>query len=97
MDGWGRDVGAASWQLQGLQGFRLLPALCQVPVFATIHPSEYPRLAAAFETRQVASGEVILHQGDASGEMFLVAKGVADVLVEENGSPPVKAGSQANL
>ncbi|CAJ1411423.1 unnamed protein product [Effrenium voratum] len=82
-----QSVSCKKRTLEFQEGLKLVQ---DVPVFATIHPSEYPRLAAAFETRQVASGEVILHQGDASGEMFLVAKGVADVLVEENGSPPVK-------
>eukprot|EP00913_Durusdinium_trenchii_P034134 g31947.t1 len=51
----------------------------KISLFTKIHPSEYPRLAAAFSTRHCVPGEVIIQAGQSLSEMFLIADGVAQV------------------
>jgi len=65
------------------QGLSLIQS---IPLFANIHPSEYPRLAAAFTTRNCSKHEVIVKEGESISELFLVAEGVAHVLRTE-GTP----------
>lgn len=58
------------------QGLSLIQ---KISLFTKIHPSEYPRLAAAFSTRHCVPGEVIIQAGQSLSEMFLIADGVAQV------------------
>ncbi len=50
------------------QGLSLIQ---NIPLFANIHPSEYPRLAAAFTTRNCSKHEVIVKEGESISELSL--------------------------
>eukprot|EP00438_Fugacium_kawagutii_P024453 Skav202126 [mRNA] locus=scaffold1980:224830:255469:+ [translate_table: standard] len=49
------------------QGLSLIQ---NVPLFANMHPSEYPRLAAAFTTRNCVKDEVIVKEGECISELL---------------------------
>jgi len=63
----------------------------KVSIFSTLHPAEYPRLAAAFVSKTYHPGDVIIRQGEAGNEMFFIRRGNAEVLVQGgSGEEPVK-------
>jgi len=64
------------------EGLTLLP---KVPLFATLHPAEYPRLAAAFRSRTYSAGDTVIEQGTPGNELFIIQKGRAQVIVAVQG------------
>ena len=59
--------------------------LRKVPVFAEIEASQYPLIANYLRARTVTRGTDIIRQGQAGDSMFLIARGIANVLITDNG------------
>ena len=49
--------------------------LCQVPLFAGLAPEHLEALAAALQQRRYAPGEVIFHEDDPAGALFIIEEG----------------------
>lgn len=61
----------------------MISFLQTVPVFSSLAPADYPKLANAFTERIVTPGQHIIHQGEVGDEFFVIEKGTADVLVDD--------------
>ena len=51
--------------------------LTKVPIFETMEPYERSKLADAFTERKVSKDEMIIREGDAGNELFLLQEGKA--------------------
>ncbi|MCB1644868.1 MAG: cyclic nucleotide-binding domain-containing protein, partial [Pseudomonadales bacterium] len=59
--------------------------LAKVPVFAGIEPDQFSRIARHLRPHTVRRGTDIIRQGDAGDSLFLIARGIAQVLREDQG------------
>ena len=59
--------------------------LSKVPLFAEIDPAQYDVIAARLHSRTVPRGTDIIRQGQMGDSMFLIARGIANVSVTDNG------------
>ncbi len=57
--------------------------LRKVPVFAEIDDSHYPMIAGHLRPKTLATGTNIIKQGQSGDSMFLIARGIANVSVED--------------
>ena len=72
----------------------VLEFLCYVPIFSPLSIQEREQLADAFMTRQYATGEMIIREGDEGNHFFIVEQGSAQVY--KGGSPTRTACSNGN-
>lgn len=77
-------TGPAAHELRGLR-VELLQAL---PLFADLPSADLEGLLDRFRWEQVAEGDVLMEEGEESGDLFLVVQGLFEVSVE--GRPRVK-------
>mmetsp|Transcript_32194 Transcript_32194/g.68485 ORF Transcript_32194/g.68485 Transcript_32194/m.68485 type:complete len:873 (-) Transcript_32194:64-2682(-) len=54
----------------------------KVPIFSSILPADYPRVAAAFSKRNYMPGECVIQQGQPGSELFFIQEGRAAVLIQ---------------
>lgn len=66
----------------------LSETLSQVELFEGLEPDELDKIAAIFEERTVAAGEVVAKQGDAGDELFVIWEGLVEVVHEETPEDP---------
>lgn len=59
--------------------------LSKVPLFSELDASHYPLIAKNLRAKTVAAGTNIIKQGQSGDSMFLIARGIANVTVSENG------------
>jgi flavin reductase (DIM6/NTAB) family NADH-FMN oxidoreductase RutF len=59
--------------------------LADVPVFSSLPGEVRERMLAAGEEHSYAAGDVVVRQGDAGGELFVILEG--DVRLEQDGRP----------
>jgi uncharacterized membrane protein len=55
--------------------------LATIPIFETLSAGERESLAGDLKERLLAEGEAVFNQGDAGGEMYIVAEGAIDITV----------------
>ncbi|MFT7688593.1 MAG: CPA1 family monovalent cation:H+ antiporter [Candidatus Azotimanducaceae bacterium] len=60
--------------------------LGKVPLFAELDSDLYPLIAKYLRAKTVATGTNIIKQGQSGDSMFLIARGIANVTVSENGT-----------
>jgi putative ABC transport system ATP-binding protein len=61
--------------------------LRSVELFKKLTPAEIANIADRMRKRKYAPGDVVIRQGDAGEEFFLIARGSASVTVEKLGDP----------
>ncbi len=62
-----------------------LDLLREIPVFAELSPRELAAITRILYRRQYAEGEVIFHQGDPGGGMYIVVEGTVTITYEPTG------------
>src|SRR5262249_19366146 len=67
-------------RVRGLQNFLRLHS-----VFAALPTDALARIAEEFEPVEVAAGEIVIHQGDEPGPMYVVEEGRLRAFAEHNG------------
>ncbi|CAE7257329.1 for [Symbiodinium microadriaticum] len=67
-----------------------LVTLQNMPLFANLHPSEFPRLVAACESRTYSEGQHVIPQNQAPQELFFVLKGRAQLMEAADAPEPGK-------
>lgn len=60
--------------------------LSKVPLFAEIDSAQYEVIAAHLQSRTIPRGTDIIRQGQMGDSMFLIARGIANVSLTENGT-----------
>jgi uncharacterized membrane protein len=65
--------------------------LATIPIFETLSPGERESLAGDLKERLLAEGETVFKQGDAGGEMYIVAEGAIDITVGSGAAAVVVA------
>lgn len=76
------DTTLASQVTSGMAERRILK---QMPLFASLSPQQLTAVANRMKTREVQAGEVIVQQGQPRSDLFVVAEGLVDVRVTDNG------------
>lgn len=69
----------------GSKSARQLQMLREVPIFSHLSPASLRALLRETGTRRISAGEVLFHQGERQGEMFLLIKGTLMVEIETEG------------
>lgn len=59
-----------------------LEFVAHLPLFSSLSPSDYPKLAAAFTTRSYPPGDVVFKQGDVGDTFCIIQSGCAAVKVQ---------------
>ena len=57
--------------------------LRKVPMFKGLDPSDFDLVSSFFRAKTVPRGVAIIHQGDQGDSMFLIARGIANLLVQD--------------
>ncbi len=60
--------------------------LRKVPLFKGLAVSQFDEISKYFHAKTVSRGTAIIQQGQEGNSMFLIARGIANVLIEEDGS-----------
>lgn len=74
------------------QNLSLLDILKTVSLFAGFEPSEYERIIACVRPCRLATGEIIVHEGDNGESMYLVAEGKFEVWKRDTAGGRVTIG-----
>jgi CRP-like cAMP-binding protein len=85
-------VGGGRVILRSLRNSKV-DALSRVPLFAKSGRKELEFLAARTDEVDVEAGRTLIHQGTSSGSFYLLLDGEADIEVDGNVKPPLRAGS----
>ncbi|HEX2678712.1 MAG TPA: cyclic nucleotide-binding domain-containing protein [Polyangiales bacterium] len=64
-------------------------SLPKLPLFGELEPAVLTRLLGAFEARELKAGEYVVKQGDDGKEAFALARGVLNVVREDEARGPV--------
>ncbi len=59
--------------------------LRKVPMFASVDPEDFELVSSFFRAKTFPRGTPIIKQGDQGDSMFLIARGIANVLIEDKG------------
>ncbi|HEX5068197.1 MAG TPA: cyclic nucleotide-binding domain-containing protein [Myxococcota bacterium] len=79
----------------GVETMERLLALKKVPLFESLTLDQLDAVARLAEERDFRLGEVIVHEGDAGGELFLLLEGVVEVFQGREGGAREKLGEIA--
>ena len=58
-----------------------------IELFKQLTPSELANVADRMKKRRYGRDEIVIHQGDAGEEFFLIASGTASVITQQSGEP----------
>ncbi|HEY2734282.1 MAG TPA: cyclic nucleotide-binding domain-containing protein, partial [Polyangiales bacterium] len=67
------------------------PTLPRLPLFGELAPPLLAKLLSAFQVREFDAGAFVVKQGDEGREAFLLARGVLNVVREDEGRPTILA------
>lgn len=56
--------------------------LAESPLFDNLLPPELAMVAELFSLREFDTGEVVFHQGDVGNTLYVVAEGVAEIVID---------------
>ncbi|MEK7426189.1 MAG: cyclic nucleotide-binding domain-containing protein [Actinomycetota bacterium] len=63
------------------------PLRAKNPVFAILSPEDRRELLHRSQLRRYKDGEVVIAEGDVSGEMYFIKHGEVEIFTEDNGLP----------